>query len=271
MLPFDGFDELIRAPLEKVDPASLKRIKHILLEETSSRDRPFAFLIQKLAGQSLDDREARRQWTAVLRNKRDMEARLGRRVSVQTAAVDYFTSEKTGDASQLAPVDSRVPVGREEWIDRIYAPTYYLERLKDEMTRARRYNHSLSAIMLDVDAFHKVNEDLSYEVGDKILTLIVKIVKKSIRTVDIISRYAGDVFLIILPNTNAREAADLAERIRENIPKRTKRTEHLQEGVTVTLSVGQCDRDESSLDFARRMESQLQSGKKQQRNAVYVL
>ncbi len=129
----------------------------------------------------------------------------------------------------------------------------------------------LTAILLDVDEFRKINEALTYKGGDQILTLIVKIIKKTIRTVDIITRYSGDRFLLILPNTNKREAMELAERIRENVSSRTNKIQDLPGKVTVTLSVGQCTKDDSSSDFLKRLVTILEDGKKRGRNTVYSL
>ena len=199
-----------------------------------------------------------------------MESKLKRRVAVQTAAVDYFTlAPEQAQAADSSSKQTSSENNREEWIERIYAPSYHIEKLKEEVLRAKRYNHALSAIMLDIDNFSKINEQYSHRVGDELLTVIVKIVRKSIRNVDIISRFSGDVFLIILPNTNKREAAELEERIRQNIPVRTQRMEQLGKEVTATLSVAQCQPDENAAEFIQRIQTMLESGKKNSPNAVY--
>jgi diguanylate cyclase (GGDEF)-like protein len=276
-LPFEGFAELIQKPLQSADPQSLNRVKNLFINNgRANMASPFAFLLQKLAGKSLSDLQARKHWQMLLDHKRDMEAKLGRNVAIQTAALDYFTvigqnTQRMAPESQnyksLDPV--RNARGREEWLDRIYLPSYYMERFKEEISRAQRYKHSLSAILLDVDGFHRINELLSHKTGDEMLTLIVKIIKKLIRNVDIIARYSGDRFLIILPNTNEREACELAERLRANIARRSARVPGLGTGVTVTLAVRQCRKNEKSMDFMRRIEGVLQNGKETGRNAVY--
>jgi diguanylate cyclase (GGDEF)-like protein len=145
-----------------------------------------------------------------------------------------------------------------------------MEKLKEEMMRAKRYKHALSAILLDIDLFHKINENFSFKVGDEILTVIVKIIKKTVRAVDILTRSSGDRFLLILPNTNKREAAELAERLRQNIQDRTKRIKALPSGVTVSLSVGQSSKEGKSPEFMKSLEYTLEEGKKKGRNAVYL-
>jgi diguanylate cyclase (GGDEF)-like protein len=89
--------------------------------------------------------------------------------------------------------------------------------------------------------------------------------------VDILTRYSGDQFLVILPNTNKRESMELAERLRQNVCERTKRIHGLDSGVTVTLSVGQTTGASSSTEFMKQLENILTEGKKKQRNKVYAL
>jgi diguanylate cyclase (GGDEF)-like protein len=268
-MPFEGYHVFVKEALEG-DNVSFNRITRLFIEEPSGGSTPFSFLIQKLSGKVFREPAALSHWKQILSNKKDMESKLGRRVDVMTATMDYFDQhDNISPESSLAQKGRTVPE-REDWINRIYTPSYHAEKLKEEVLRAKRYNHALSAILLDIDDFSRINEQCSFSVGDEILVLIVKIIQKSIRTVDIISRYSGDIFLIILPNTNKREAGELAERIRINISKRTKRMSQLSDGVTATMSVGQCEKDETAAEFTKKIESVLETGKQKQRNAVYI-
>ncbi|MBD3391147.1 MAG: diguanylate cyclase, partial [Chitinivibrionales bacterium] len=192
---FDGFDRIVRGPLERSDPLSFNRVKRLLDENREENHAPVAFIIQRLCGKSLEEADARGHWKRILDNKLDMETKLGRRVALQTAMVDHFSR----DGRQEKPrAKRRSPPARDEWIDRIYAPEYHVEKLREEVQRARRYNHALSAMMIDLDDFSDLNQQYSYSTGDEILALTVKILRKSVRNVDIVSRYSGDVFLVIL-------------------------------------------------------------------------
>jgi diguanylate cyclase (GGDEF)-like protein len=275
-LPFPGFRQYIQEPLEMNDPVSFERIKSIFIDVPGVPADPFRLLIQRLTGKTFRGREARDHWQRILGHKEDMQAKLGRRVGILVTAVDYFDAignprsvqSQATVLNELNPLTSAV--NREEWINRAYAPGYHLEKLKEEMLRAKRYKHALSSILLDVDEFHKVNHDFSFKVGDELLTVIVKIIKKTIRVVDIVTRYSGDRFLIILPNTNKREAAELADRLRLSVFERTKRINGLTAGVTVTLSVGQSAKDEKSAEFMKSLENTLEEGKTNARNSVYI-
>lgn len=273
-LPFDGFHEFIQKPLEISDPKSLNSIKKIFIECRQPPANPFGILIQKLTGRVQQNKDALTSWRHILENKLALEQKLGRVVNIQTAAIDYFDQRsdiKSVSRSEPLPDKIRPEMANDEWLERIYAPGYHLEKLKEEMMRAKRYKHALTSLMLDIDNFKKVNDALSYKGGDKILILIVNILKKTIRTVDILTRYSGDRFLLILPNTNKREAIELAERLRINVHDRTKRIEGLPDGISVTISVGQCANEETSTSFLKHLETTLENGKKQARNSVYAV
>src|SRR5512133_28222 len=274
-LPFSGFRELIEQPLIKKDIHSLNAIKRIFLDEPSTINNPFSTLIYKLTGKELTNGDAISNWKKIIDNKIWIEQRIGRVIGIQAAAVDYF-SQQTSTAPilsipKVSPAKPGAPKQSEDWIDRVYTPGYHLEKLKEEMMRAKRYKNALATILLDIDNFKAVNAALGTSGGDQVLTLIVKIIKKTIRTVDIITRYSGDRFLLILPNTNKREAQELAERIRENVAQRTKTIPNYSSGVSITLSVGQCTKDDSSMEYLKRLVNTLDVGKEKKRNSVYVM
>jgi diguanylate cyclase (GGDEF)-like protein len=278
-LPFDGYKELIQNSLEKDDPQSYDRIKSILLDFSGAPSDPFRLLIQRLTNKIYRGRDAREHWRKILLHKRDMEEKLGRRVGIYPSAIDYFElidnqnrRRPPGQSALTGPGETKNPINEEESIARIYAPAYHLEILKKEMLRAKRYKHALSAIMLDVDNFHEINERFSFKTGDEVLSIIVKIIQKTIRAVDIVSRYSGDRFLVVLPNTNKREALELAERLRQNIAERTKRLRGSDSsGVTATLSVGQMPAGAGSIELIKHLEAILEEGKKKKRDSVYDL
>lgn len=276
-LPFPGFNTLVRVPLEKNDSPSYTYVAGLFIDRSQAKSRPFSFLMEKLSGQSMNESEARLNWSRVLAHKKELGEKLGRPMFIQAAVVDFFSLKKIypptagtqkEDYKNLEAV--RNAKGREEWWERMNAPSFYVEKLKDEIRRASRYHHALAAILLDVDHFYRVNETLSYEAGDEILGLIVKILRRTVRNVDVLARYSGDRFLVILPNTNEREALELAERIRQNVHTRTLKTQKLSDGITVTLSVAQCRENEKSSEFSRRLEQVLENGKSERRNAVYA-
>ncbi len=89
--------------------------------------------------------------------------------------------------------------------------------LQREIERAKRYNTPLSIIMFDLDFFKKFNDENGHHMGDLLLVKVAKVFKENLRFVDIIGRYGGEEFLVILPGTPLREAYNVAEKIRKMI------------------------------------------------------
>ena len=94
---------------------------------------------------------------------------------------------------------------------------YLYERLKDEVARSERYNHHLSLLMLDLDGFKSCNDTFGHLFGDKMLKVIAEALQNTVRSMDIVARYGGDEFMVILPETAEALAIDIAERLRSNV------------------------------------------------------
>lgn len=271
-LPFSGFHELINVPLATADQRSFAIIRHIFIKEHPIPKKPLSILIKTLTGKELPEQEAKICWKQILKHKTLLQQKLERTVGIQTASIDYFeylTPVETlfNLPTQLHASASMVDTATE----RIYAPGYHLEKLKDEMFRSKRYRHALSVIVMQIDNFRQLTTALTHKNADQILSTIVKIILKTVRNVDVLSRISDDRFLLILPDTNSREAKELAERIRINIIKRTRRLNELAEGATATLSVGQCTHEESSIEFLHRIEHLIPAENHSTGNTVFSI
>ena len=89
-----------------------------------------------------------------------------------------------------------------------------------EVARAHRYQHPLTVLMLDIDRFKLINDQLGHAVGDLAIQQAVKTLRQNLRRIDHIGRYGGDEFVIILPETDWREAQQTAERLRLAVDNR---------------------------------------------------
>ena len=98
-----------------------------------------------------------------------------------------------------------------------YNHRYLHERLGEEVVRARRTNRPLSVIMLDLDEFKLVNDTFGHLFGDRVLVHVAERVKATLRGSDVPARYGGDEFAVILPETDAKAARHVAERIVDNL------------------------------------------------------
>ncbi len=93
----------------------------------------------------------------------------------------------------------------------------FLEKAAQEIKRAQRHDRKFSLIMLDVDDFKQINDKAGHLAGDAALQTITKLCRKEMRSTDVIGRYGGDEFMILLPETKAEEARQCAERMHQQI------------------------------------------------------
>jgi diguanylate cyclase (GGDEF)-like protein len=110
------------------------------------------------------------------------------------------------------------------------------ERLEHEWRRYQRVDSEFSVLLCDIDHFKSVNDELGHPAGDMALRAVAQQLAQTCRTVDCVSRWGGEEFLIILPATPLEHAADLAERLRCNIAARTIDAGRTQ--LSLRLSIG---------------------------------
>lgn len=115
---------------------------------------------------------------------------------------------------------------------------YFTERLNEEFERARRYKRDISLVLIDIDHFKKYNDANGHPEGDKLLKDFSMIAKKIFRSSDIISRYGGEEFVVILPETSREMAYTIAERLRKEIESTDFVGGKTQPGGRVTISLG---------------------------------
>ncbi|MDD4954514.1 MAG: GGDEF domain-containing protein [Candidatus Omnitrophica bacterium] len=117
-----------------------------------------------------------------------------------------------------------------------YNRRYFVMRFMEEFERAKSFSLKLSALMIDVDNFKKINDTYGHLVGDAVLKEIAKIIKENIREIDSLSRFGGEEFALILPETDKMAAIVVAERIRSKISQQIIKA--FDETLGVTISVG---------------------------------
>jgi diguanylate cyclase (GGDEF)-like protein len=107
-----------------------------------------------------------------------------------------------------------------------------MEALQNEVLRSRRLKHSFAVLMADVDHFKLYNDAHGHPAGDEVLKRVASVLRETTRDVDLVARYGGEEFFVLMPETNAAGAAEMAERIRQHLA-----AQPLAAGA-VTLSVG---------------------------------
>jgi diguanylate cyclase (GGDEF)-like protein len=150
---------------------------------------------------------------------------------------------------------------------------YLQDRLFEEVERSKRYNTPLSFMILDVDRFKSYNDFYGHTNADHVLVRTAQILRGSIRAIDMSARYAGDEFCIVLPETEARDAERIAERLRRAVCEAEYRSEQgeLMERVTLSIGVSSFSLSrQSPLSIIESADRALYQAKTRGRNCVAV-
>jgi diguanylate cyclase (GGDEF)-like protein/PAS domain S-box-containing protein len=146
----------------------------------------------------------------------------------------------------------------------------FLVKLQQELYRAKREKKPLGLLMLDIDFFKKINDEMGHNAGDAVLRHFSQSILEKIRPYDILGRYGGDEFIICLPNTKFEEALKVANRLRSHIEKSNVYYDVKQLKLTSSIGVGCCEYDsnEDPNELIQKVDQYLLMAKKR-RNFVY--
>jgi diguanylate cyclase (GGDEF)-like protein len=100
-----------------------------------------------------------------------------------------------------------------------YNRRYFTHKLEEEIERSKRADRKFSLIMLDIDCFKSINDRFGHNAGDLVLKSMAELIKNRIRKIDTLARWGGEEFIILLPDTTVKNAACLAEELRESISR----------------------------------------------------
>jgi diguanylate cyclase (GGDEF)-like protein len=145
---------------------------------------------------------------------------------------------------------------------------YFNRSLNKEIQRSRRYKSDLSLLMFDIDFFKKVNDNYGHDVGDQVLVEISAVIQSLLRETDILCRFGGEEFAIIMPETGLIEAEKSAERLRSTIEKVS--TSEFPSKLTISFGVGQVTKWDNEKTILKRVDNALYSAKELGRNRVVV-
>ncbi len=111
------------------------------------------------------------------------------------------------------------------------------QRLRDEFLRAQRYNEPLSVLMIDVDHFKDVNDRFGHLFGDFVLAELARVIRDSVREIDVCARYGGEEFMVILPQTHFTGSLSVAERIWRAASERDYTQSEVSHRLTISVGI----------------------------------
>jgi len=175
------------------------------------------------------------------------------------AAIALENARLFGEVQRLAITDG---------LTGTYNRRHFFELAEHELNRASRFGHPVSAIMLDVDHFKQVNDTYGHAAGDQVLRVLAERCGESIRGIDILGRYGGEEFAIILPATDLLGAQNTAERLRRCISDVPVLTDRGDLAITISLGVASNAQDDDGdvASLLNRADAAMYAAKQAGRN-----
>lgn len=151
----------------------------------------------------------------------------------------------------------------------IFNHAYVVGKLEEEIERVKRYNAILSVILIDVDNFKKVNDSFGHLAGDAALKQIARVMLNSLRTIDIVGRYGGEEFIVILPETDLNRAIAVSERLRIAIETESFLYNNDAIPLTISLGIAIYSDGKGAQDLIKTSDDNLYKAKAGGKNKIY--
>jgi len=192
-------------------------------------------------------------------------------VENQANEINAFASKLDAAYKELEATNLRLKeYSFKDEVTGLYNRRFFTMRLDEELARYRRFNHPASVVLLDLDGFKAVNDDLGHAVGDETLRDIAQILQKHSRGINVVSRYGGDEFAILLVETSKAGAKLYADRIRQVISSFP-----FSHGKPITASFGVAsvpdDEAATAEDLFRAADDALYAAKRAGKNQVAAI
>lgn len=157
-------------------------------------------------------------------------------------------------------------------LSNIYNRAFLMESLETEFKRSRRFNETFSCILFDIDDFKLVNDTYGHQMGDVVIENIASIASDQIRSTDILGRYGGEEFMIIMPNTDHNGAKIIADKIRACIARTDFSYKNNRVNCTISLGItdSNIDAPDDQDDILFKADTALYQAKAQDKNRYVV-
>jgi len=189
-------------------------------------------------------------------------------IEQQATEINSFASRLDAAYKELESTNTKLKeTSFKDEVTGLYNRRFFSIRLEEEMQRHRRFNHPVSVVLMDLDGFKAVNDELGHAVGDETLRDVAQILVKHSRGINVVARYGGDEFAVLLVETSRAGARLYADRIRQVIS-----TFPFSHGKRITASFGIAslpdDEVSTSEDLVRAADDALYAAKRGGKNQV---
>lgn len=141
--------------------------------------------------------------------------------------------------------------------------------MRRRMSEQVRYERTLSLLMIDIDFFKKFNDRFGHSIGDQVLKKIAVTIQNCLREADLVARFGGEEFSVLLPNTNLAEAVVVAERIRSAVDQLTEEEIGCPQKLSVSVGVTEVTRTDDENAALERADIAMYAAKTNGRNQVF--
>ena len=235
----------------------------------------FSELLRTLTHLRFSEAEAEEKWRSLLEHRRLLSSRLGRDVGLRISVFDWFVNIdprlKNPKVLEIAQFEKTEKSAMTDWLTGLYNRGAFRSSSLRELRRAQRYRQQISFIFFDLDDFKEVNDRHGHETGDLVLREASRLLKQSIRDVDMCARYGGEEFAVLLPETGRAGAAAVADRVRMAMLQEFAVGGRNDEPLTVTISGGVAvypEDGEDLGDLLRRADAALYRAKAEGKNRI---
>jgi diguanylate cyclase (GGDEF)-like protein len=182
------------------------------------------------------------------------------RLTEQLRVKQFESMEELANKNQLLE-----KLSIEDSLTKLYNRRHFNAKLQQETTRSQRYSHPLGLLMIDIDDFKHINDNVGHVQGDNVLIQVAKLITAELRSVDVVCRYGGDEFVVLLVEASASASLEIAKRICSQV------SQHHFTGVDrqVTTSIGHTQLNgQTTAELLQQADKMLYVSKRLGKNRV---
>ncbi len=203
----------------------------------------------------------------VQRHHAELEQRVAQRTAELQASNQQLHSEIV-ERERMAQLLEQT--ARTDFLTQLINRRAMAQRMQSELARIERAGGSCALVLVDIDHFKNINDQFGHDIGDEVLKALARAFQAAVREQDVVARWGGEEFLLLLPNTNEAEAVEQAERLRQLLDSDRLRIERYPHRVTASFGVSEY-RDGQTVELLlKQADVALYQAKAQGRNRVHA-